>query len=288
MTNQQNECTPSEDSDQTGRISLAIRSVWSESSLCALWQGFFMRTAKTLIRLGGCPGWSGSSLGAHSFCWFVMSRLILFRTITYWFNQLVQRSPATICYFPLYYHVNTYVFLRPLKERISTYLHNHLSSQKLDSSEPFSFLNDTVIRPLLKSTTMNLFLEIPLFTVASWLLSTYGTLELSTFTYLVLTDRLVVFCLQSGKCLTLQCNMCRKPRRYFFEKKQYIIGLTPLFEDPNHCEMGKTILNIVSLASPDTSPPKYSLRYTAYRGNQDNANSNTITANIFKTLTFDL
>ena len=28
------------------------------------------RTAKTLIRLGGCPGWSESSLGAQSFCWF--------------------------------------------------------------------------------------------------------------------------------------------------------------------------------------------------------------------------
>ena len=27
-----------------------------------------MRTAKTLIRLGGCPDWSESSLGAHSFC----------------------------------------------------------------------------------------------------------------------------------------------------------------------------------------------------------------------------
>ena len=29
---------------------------------------FFMRTAKTLIRLGGCPG--EPSLGAQSFCWF--------------------------------------------------------------------------------------------------------------------------------------------------------------------------------------------------------------------------
>ena len=28
-------------------------------------QCFFMRTAKTLIRLGGCPGWSESSLGAQ-------------------------------------------------------------------------------------------------------------------------------------------------------------------------------------------------------------------------------
>ena len=29
-----------------------------------------MRTAKTLIGLGGCPVWSESSLGAHTFCWF--------------------------------------------------------------------------------------------------------------------------------------------------------------------------------------------------------------------------
>ena len=29
-------------------------------------QAFFMRTVKTLIRLGGCPGWSESLLGAHA------------------------------------------------------------------------------------------------------------------------------------------------------------------------------------------------------------------------------
>ena len=29
-----------------------------------------MSTAKTLIRLGGCPGLSESLLGAQSFCWF--------------------------------------------------------------------------------------------------------------------------------------------------------------------------------------------------------------------------
>ena len=36
-------------------------------------------TAKTLIRLGRCPGWSESSLGAHSFCWFchVVAHFIL-------------------------------------------------------------------------------------------------------------------------------------------------------------------------------------------------------------------
>ena len=53
-----------------------LRSAWasaqSDQSLrCALngqlrTPAFLMRTAKTLIRLGGCPGWSESSLGAHA------------------------------------------------------------------------------------------------------------------------------------------------------------------------------------------------------------------------------
>ena len=33
-----------------------------------------MRTAKTLIRLGGCPSWSESSLGAQSFFFFFSCR----------------------------------------------------------------------------------------------------------------------------------------------------------------------------------------------------------------------
>ena len=36
-----------------------------------------MRKAKSLIRLGGCPGCSESSLGATHFVGFVMSRIIL-------------------------------------------------------------------------------------------------------------------------------------------------------------------------------------------------------------------
>ena len=37
------------------------------------------RTAKTLIRLGGCLGWSESSLGAYSMCWFchVVAHIII-------------------------------------------------------------------------------------------------------------------------------------------------------------------------------------------------------------------
>ena len=51
-----------------------LRSAWasaqSDQSLRWATKALFMRTAKTLIRLGGCPGWSESSLGAQSFCWF--------------------------------------------------------------------------------------------------------------------------------------------------------------------------------------------------------------------------
>ena len=58
------------------QISLGIRPVWSESSLCAQWvakdPSIFMWTVKTMIRLGGCPGWSESSLGAHAIL-FVLS-----------------------------------------------------------------------------------------------------------------------------------------------------------------------------------------------------------------------
>ena len=64
------------------QISLGIRSVWSESQLLLngqlRTQAFFMWTAKTLIRLGGCPGWSMSSLGTHHFVGFLMRQLLLF------------------------------------------------------------------------------------------------------------------------------------------------------------------------------------------------------------------
>ena len=76
---------PSKDSDQPGKPPNR-----SESSLCPYWvakdQGWFMRTANILIRQGGCPGWSESSLGAHSFCWFChdLSRRWTHRSIC-WF-----------------------------------------------------------------------------------------------------------------------------------------------------------------------------------------------------------
>ena len=73
--NQQNDYAPSEDSDQPGQPPSVIRILGihqvDQSLCCALsgllrTQAFLMRTAKTLIRPGRCPGWSESSLGTQT------------------------------------------------------------------------------------------------------------------------------------------------------------------------------------------------------------------------------
>ena len=60
------------------QLSLDIRPVRAESSLSA-WRNHrslaFHWAHSTLVRLGGCPGWSESSLGARHFVGFVMLRL---------------------------------------------------------------------------------------------------------------------------------------------------------------------------------------------------------------------
>ena len=48
----------------TTQISLGIRPVWPESSLCAQWVAKDRK--RRLIRLGNWPGWSESSLCTHS------------------------------------------------------------------------------------------------------------------------------------------------------------------------------------------------------------------------------
>ena len=68
--NQESGCAPSK------RLRSAWASAQSDQSLRCLHEESLgpllpiERTAKTLIRLGGCPGWSESSLGAQPFCWF--------------------------------------------------------------------------------------------------------------------------------------------------------------------------------------------------------------------------
>ena len=63
--NQQNECAPSQDSDQAWVLSYPLSAQWR------------------LITLGGCPGWSVSSLGAQSFCLFchVAAHLFISRAV---------------------------------------------------------------------------------------------------------------------------------------------------------------------------------------------------------------
>ena len=66
--NQQNDVCPAKTP-----TSLGICPVWSVFTVCmkkAWVLGYPLSAQWRLIRLGGCPGWSESSLGAHSFCWF--------------------------------------------------------------------------------------------------------------------------------------------------------------------------------------------------------------------------
>ena len=66
--NQQLGCAPSEDSDQPGHppslirvFAVRMKKTWTLS--------YPLSAQRRLIRLGGCPGWSESSLGAQPHCW---------------------------------------------------------------------------------------------------------------------------------------------------------------------------------------------------------------------------
>ena len=78
--NQENECMPSKDSDQPGHPPSLIR-VFAVHMKKAWVLCYPLSTQWWLIRLGGCPGWSKSSLGAHSFCWFCHVAAHLFMII---------------------------------------------------------------------------------------------------------------------------------------------------------------------------------------------------------------
>ena len=62
-------CAPSKDSDQPGHPPSLIR-VFTVCMKKAWDLSYPLSAQQRLIRPGGCPGWSESSLGAQSFCWF--------------------------------------------------------------------------------------------------------------------------------------------------------------------------------------------------------------------------
>ena len=67
---------PSEDSDQPGHPPSLIR-VFAVRMKKAWVLSYPLSAQRRLIRLGGCPGWSESSLGARQNVWFVTRRFIL-------------------------------------------------------------------------------------------------------------------------------------------------------------------------------------------------------------------
>ena len=73
-------CAPSEDSDQPGHP--------TNLSSCG---------QRRLIRLGGCPGWSESSLGAHHFVGFVMHRLIIMYKKCLWQSDTWMGNAVYTC-----------------------------------------------------------------------------------------------------------------------------------------------------------------------------------------------
>ena len=59
-------CAPSKDSDQPEHLPSLIKIFTVRMKKAQVLSNQFIKcTAKTLIRLGGCPGWSESSLGAQ-------------------------------------------------------------------------------------------------------------------------------------------------------------------------------------------------------------------------------
>ena len=78
------------------KISLGICPVWSQSLLSA-WRN--LRSIAThwahcedSDQTGGCPGWSESSPGAHSFCWFCHAGAHIVMILSIWWVVM-------ICYF---------------------------------------------------------------------------------------------------------------------------------------------------------------------------------------------
>ena len=67
------------------------------------------RTAKTLIRLGECPGWSESSMGAQSLCWFCHVAAHICPLMVIFIDNLIWRERL------LSHQYIRFIWIRPLK-----------------------------------------------------------------------------------------------------------------------------------------------------------------------------
>ena len=84
-----------------------------------------MRTAKTLIRLGACPGWSESSLGAQPHCWFCHEAAHISRTISTCGSKAKTFEPR--------HDKTNNVAVRPAKTKISLDIHPVWSESSLSA-----------------------------------------------------------------------------------------------------------------------------------------------------------
>ena len=87
-------CAPSEDSDQPGHPPSLIR-IFAVRMKKPWVLSYPLSAQRRLIRLGECPGWSESSLGAHSFCWFfhVVAKISCAFPLFLWFKRLISVFP---------------------------------------------------------------------------------------------------------------------------------------------------------------------------------------------------
>ena len=89
------------------------------------------RIAKTLIRLGGCPGWPESSLGTQSLCWF--------RHVAAHVNLEQYRHSGSM---PIQIFINVYPFVQKILWK-NTFLHQSRAITLLFINEfsPFAIPN---------------------------------------------------------------------------------------------------------------------------------------------------
>ena len=90
--NQQSECASREDSDKPGHLPSLIR-VFAVRMKKPWALSYPLSTQWRLFRLGWCPSWSGSSLGAQSFCWFchVAANLTSWPVVWTWTSNMSHR-----------------------------------------------------------------------------------------------------------------------------------------------------------------------------------------------------
>ena len=109
-------CAPSEDSDQPGHLPSLIRAF--AVRMKKPWVlSYPYSTQRRLIRLGGCQGWSESSLGALSFLAHLSQRL------TRWAYSIpMVRRPSVVVVVGRRPHFQTWISLKPVSQSWSNFM----------------------------------------------------------------------------------------------------------------------------------------------------------------------